>query len=193
MLYLFCIVLVMFFLGSLFVCMKFSDLVDGVDYYLCDVGVFDYSVSQCSNNWWIQVDFFIYIGQGLFVLLGYWYVWLNVVVEQVFEGFVEYFLLVCCVKVLFGLDDVMCEVCVVGVYYLLYCCFVWGDNRIGNWEEWEDEEEFGWVGCDCSVIQVMLIEISICFLVDSVIICSCGGFLMFYDVILEDLLCFLLE
>ncbi|MCL0190555.1 DUF4823 domain-containing protein, partial [Klebsiella pneumoniae] len=47
-----------------------------------------------------------------------------------------------------------------GAHYLLYCRFARGDNRIGNWEEWEDEEELGRVGRDRSVIQVMLIETS---------------------------------
>ncbi|MDE9389515.1 DUF4823 domain-containing protein, partial [Pseudomonas aeruginosa] len=25
-----------------------------------------------------------------------------------------------------------------GAHYLLYCRFARGDNRIGNWEEWEE-------------------------------------------------------
>ncbi|MBF3228518.1 DUF4823 domain-containing protein, partial [Pseudomonas aeruginosa] len=87
-----------------------------------------------------------------------------------------------------GLDDAMREARAAGAHYLLYCRFARGDNRIGNWEEWEDEEELGRVGRDRSVIQVMLIETSTRFLVDSATIRSRGGFLTFYDATPEDLL-----
>lgn len=110
------------------------------------------------------------------------------VAEQAFEGFVEYFPLVRRAKAPLGLDDAMREARAAGAHYLLYCRFARGDNRIGNWEEWEDEEELGKVGRDRSVIQVMLIETSTRFLVDSATIRSRGGFLTFYDATPEDLL-----
>lgn len=91
MLHLFRIALAMLLLGSLSACMKPSDLADGADYYLRDAGVLDHSASQRSNNRRIQADSFIYIGQGPFVPPGYRYARPNVVAEQAFEGFVEYF------------------------------------------------------------------------------------------------------
>ncbi|MBF3283570.1 DUF4823 domain-containing protein, partial [Pseudomonas aeruginosa] len=94
MLHLFRIALAMLLLGSLSACMKPSDLADGADYYLRDAGVLDHSASQRSNNRRIQADSFIYIGQGPFVPPGYRYARPNVVAEQAFEGFVEYFPLV---------------------------------------------------------------------------------------------------
>lgn len=164
MLHLFRIALAMLLLGSLSACMKPSDLADGADYYLRDAGVLDHSASQRSNNRRIQADSFIYIGQGPFVPPGYRYARPNVVAEQAFEGFVEYFPLVRRAKAPLGLDDAMREARAAGAHYLLYCRFARGDNRIGNWEEWEDEEELGRVGRDRSVIQVMLIETSTRFL-----------------------------
>lgn len=68
------------------------------------------------------------------------------VAEQAFEGFVEYFPLVRRAKAPLGLDDAMREARAAGAHYLLYCRFARGDNRIGNWEEWEDEEELYWPG-----------------------------------------------
>ncbi|MCS8072475.1 DUF4823 domain-containing protein [Pseudomonas aeruginosa] len=188
MLHLFRIALAMLLLGSLSACMKPSDLADGADYYLRDAGGLDHSASQRSNNRRIQADSFIYIGQGPFVPPGYRYARPNVVAEQAFEGFVEYFPLVRRAKAPLGLDDAMREARAAGAHYLLYCRFARGDNRIGNWEEWEDEEELGRVGRDRSVIQVMLIETSTRFLVDSATIRSRGGFLTFYDATPEDLL-----
>ena len=109
MLHLFRIALAMLLLGSLSACMKPSDLADGADYYLRDAGVLDHSASQRSNNRRIQADSFIYIGQGPFVPPGYRYARPNVVAEQAFEGFVEYFPLVRRAKAPLGLDDAMRE------------------------------------------------------------------------------------
>ena len=103
MLHLFRIALAMLLPGSLSACMKPSDLADGADYYLRDAGVLDHSASQRSNNRRIQADSFIYIGQGPFVPPGYRYARPNVVAEQAFEGFVEYFPLVRRAKAPLGL------------------------------------------------------------------------------------------
>ncbi|VTQ05364.1 lipoprotein [Pseudomonas aeruginosa] len=123
MLHLFRIALAMLLLGSLSACMKPSDLADGAEYYLRDAGVLDHSASQRSNNRRIQADSFIYIGQGPFVPPGYRYARPNVVAEQAFEGFVEYFPLVRRAKAPLGLDDAMREARAAGAHYLLYCRF----------------------------------------------------------------------
>lgn len=180
MLHLFRIALAMLLLGSLSACMKPSDLADGADYYLRDAGVLDHSASQRSNNRRIQADSFIYIGQGPFVPPGYRYARPNVVAEQAFEGFVEYFPLVRRAKAPLGLTT-RCARRVPPAPTTCCTAVSPGATTGSATGRREDEEELGRVGRDRSVIQVMLIETSTRFLVDSATIRSRGGFLTFYD------------
>lgn len=181
MLHLFRIALAMLLLGSLSACMKPSDLADGADYYLRDAGVLDHSASQRSNNRRIQADSFIYIGQGPFVPPGYRYARPNVVAEQAFEGFVEYFPLVRRASQPEGLDQAMIDARSAGAHYLLYSRFAGADDRIGTVVEWEDEEALDRLGVDSGVIQLMLIETGTRYLVDTARIHIRGGILTFYD------------
>lgn len=169
-------------------CMKVSDLADGAAYQLRDVGLLDHSQTSRSNNWRLQPDSFIYIAQGHFVPPGHAYPRPNVVAEEAFKGFVEYFPMVRRARAPLGLEEAMSAARAAGAHYLLYSRFAYADDRIGTVEEWEDEEALDRLGIDRSVIQLMLIETNTRYLVDTARIRSRGGFLTFYDAKPEDLL-----
>lgn len=169
-------------------CMKVSDLADGAAYQLRDVGILDHSQTSRSNTWRLQADSFIYIAQGHFVPPGDAYPRPNVVAEEAFNGFVEYFPMVRRARAPLGLEEAMGEARAAGAHYLLYSRFAAADNRIGTVEEWEDQEAVDRLGTDRSVIQLMLIETNTRYLVDTARIRSRGGFLTFYDAKPEDLL-----
>ncbi len=169
-------------------CMKVSDLADGAAYQLRDVGLLDHSQTSRSNNWRLQPDSFIYIAQGHFVPPGHAYPRPNVVAEEAFKGFVEYFPMVRRARAPLGLEEAMSVARAAGAHYLLYSRFAYADDRIGTVEEWEDEEALDRLGIDRSVIQLMLIETNTRYLVDTARIRSRGGFLTFYDAKPEDLL-----
>ena len=105
----------------------------------------------------------------------------NVVAEEAFNGFVEYFPMVRRAKAPVGLDDAMTEARGYGAHYLLYTRFARADDRIGNSDEWLDQEEISRLGIDSGVIQVMLIETSTQYLIDTATIRSRGGLLTFHD------------
>ncbi|MFZ5956065.1 DUF4823 domain-containing protein [Pseudomonas knackmussii] len=167
-------------------CMKPSDMVDRTGYYMGDAGFLDHSQTRRIANRRIQSDSFIYIAQGPFVPAGHPYARPNVVAEEAFNGFVEYFPQVRRAKMPLGLDGAMQEARAAGADYLLYTRFARAEDNTGNWEEYEDTDNA--VGRDRSVIQVMLIETGNRYLVDSATIRSRGGFLTFYDAKPEDLL-----
>lgn len=167
-------------------CMKPGDMAERTGYYMGDAGFLDHSQTRRTGNWRIQPDSFIYIAQGPFVPAGHAYARPNVVAEEAFNGFVEYFPQIRRAKGPLGLDGAMQEARAAGADYLLYARFASAQDNAGTWEQYEDTENT--VGRDRSVIQVMLIETGNRYLVDSATIRSRGGFLTFYDAKPEDLL-----
>ena len=148
-------------------CMNVSDMGEGVRYHMSDAGLLDHSDSRRVNNLRIQPDSFIYIAQGAFAPPGSAYPRPNVVAEEAFNGFIEYFPMVRRARVPEGLDQAMGEARAAGAHYLLYTRFAKADNRIGNTDEWQDEEAVDRLGVDTSVIQIMLIETSTQYLIDT--------------------------
>lgn len=174
---------------SLAGCMNVSDMADGATYHLRDAGVLDHSKVRRSASWRLQGDSFIYIAQGHFAPSGkHAYPRPNVVAEEAFRGFVEYFPMVRRARAPIGLDEALGEARAAGAHYLLYTRFAYADDRIGTLEEWEDQEAFDRLGTDRSVLQLMLIETNTRYLVDNARIRSRGGFLTFYDARPEDLI-----
>ncbi|MGH8433742.1 MAG: DUF4823 domain-containing protein [Pseudomonas sp.] len=169
-------------------CMKVSDLSDGALYQLSDAGFLDHSETHRAGPWRLQADSFIYIAQGHFVPPGNAYPRPNVVAEEAFNGFVEYFPMVRRARNPAGLDESLTEARALGAHYLLYARFANADDRISTAEEWEDQEALDRLGVDHSVIQLMLIETNTRYLVDTARIRSRGGFLTFYDAKPDDLL-----
>lgn len=169
-------------------CMNVSDMGEGVRYHMSDAGLLDHSDSRRVNNLRIQPDSFIYIAQGAFAPPGSAYPRPNVVAEEAFNGFVEYFPMVRRARVPEGLDQAMGEARAAGAHYLLYTRFAKADNRIGNSDEWLDEEAVDRLGVDTGVIQIMLIETSTQYLIDTARIKSRGGLLTFHDKQPQDLI-----
>jgi len=169
-------------------CMKVSDLGEGARYYMSDAGVLDHSETRRSNNFRVQADSFIFIAQGAFVPPGRAYPRPNVVAEEAFHGFVEYFPLVRRAQAPLGLEQAMNEARNAGAHYLLYTRFARADDRIGTTDEWQDQEALDRLGVDSGVIQLMLIETSTRYLIDTARIRSRGGLLTLYDTKPEDLL-----
>ncbi|MBB2496382.1 DUF4823 domain-containing protein [Aquipseudomonas ullengensis] len=169
-------------------CMKVSDMVAGTEYHMRDAGLLDHSDTRRSNSWRLQPDSFIFISQSHFVPTGGTYPRPNVVAEEAFNGFVEYFPLVRRAAKPQGLDEALNEARTAGANYLLYTRFADADDRIGTVEEWEDEEALDRLGVDSGVIQLMLIETNTRYLVDTARIRNRGGFLTLYDTQPQDLL-----
>ncbi|MGO4324147.1 DUF4823 domain-containing protein [Pseudomonas sp. KB_12] len=169
-------------------CMNVSDMGEGVRYHMSDAGLLDHSDSRRVNNLRIQPDSFIYIAQGSFAPPGSAYPRPNVVAEEAFNGFIEYFPMVRRARVPEGLDQAMGEARSAGAHYLLYTRFAKADNRIGNTDEWQDEEALDRLGVDTSVIQIMLIETSTQYLIDTARIKSRGGLLTLHDKQPQDLI-----
>ncbi|MEX6503236.1 DUF4823 domain-containing protein [Pseudomonas zhanjiangensis] len=169
-------------------CMKVSDLADGAEYHLRDAGILDHGSTERMASRRLQQDSFIYIAQGHFVPPGHGYPRPNVVAEEAFKGFVEYFPMVRRARAPLGLEEAMGQARAAGAHYLLYSRFAFVDDRIGRVEEWEDQQALDRLGIDRSVIQLMLIETNTRFLVDTARIRSRGGFLTFYDAKPEDLI-----
>jgi preprotein translocase subunit Sec61beta len=169
-------------------CMNVSDMGEGVRYHMSDAGLLDHSNSQRVNNFRIQPDSFIYIAQGAFAPPGSAYPRPNVVAETAFEGFIEYFPMVRRARAPEGLDVAMAEARAAGAHYLLYTRFAKADDRIGNSDEWLDQEAVDRLGLDSGVIQIMLIETSTQYLIDTARIKSRGGLLTFHDTKPEDLI-----
>lgn len=169
-------------------CMNVSDMVSGTEYHLRDAGFLDHGRTERMASRRLQQDSFIYIAQGHFVPPGGSYPRPNVVAEEAFNGFVEYFPMVRRARLPVGLEEAMSEARAAGAHYLLYTRFAYADDRIGTMEEWEDQEELDRLGTDRSVLQLMLIETNTRYLVDTARIRNRGGFLTFYDAQPEDLL-----
>lgn len=169
-------------------CMNVSDMAEGTRYHMSDVGLLDHSDSRRVNNIRIQPDSFIYIAQGAFAPPGIASPRPNVVAEEAFNGFIEYFPMVRRARAPEGLDAAMGEARASGAHYLLYTRFAKADDRIGNADDLIDQERSDRLGIDSGVIQIMLIETSTQYLIDTARIKSRGGLLTFYDNRPEDLL-----
>lgn len=169
-------------------CMNVSDMAEGTRYHMSDAGLLDHSDSRRVNNIRIQPDSFIYIAQGAFAPPGTAYPRPNVVAEEAFNGFIEYFPMVRRARAPEGLDTAMGEARAAGAHYLLYTRFAKADDRIGNTDELIDQERSDRLGIDSGVIQIMLIETSTQYLIDTARIKSRGGLLTFHDNKPEDLL-----
>ncbi|MDD2056072.1 DUF4823 domain-containing protein [Pseudomonas sp. GD03860] len=170
-------------------CMNVSDLGEGARYHMSDAGLLDHSDTRRSLSVRLQPDSFIYIGQGAFVPPGKGpYPRPNVVAEEAFKGFVEYFPMVRRAQGPLGLEDALVEARSVGAHYLLYTRFARTDDRIGNGDEWYDEQAVDRLGIDTGVVQLMLIETNTRYLIDTARIRSRGGLLTFHDNKPEDLL-----
>ena len=169
-------------------CMNVSDMGEGARYHMSDAGLLDHSDTQRSMSLRLQPDSFIFIAQGAFVPPGGAYPRPNVVAEEAFKGFIEYFPLVRRAQGPIGLEEALNEARSVGAHYLLYTRFAKADNRIGNGDEWYDEQAVDRLGVDTGVVQMMLIETSTRYLIDTTRIRSRGGLLTFHDNKPEDLL-----
>ncbi|WP_375739625.1 DUF4823 domain-containing protein [Pseudomonas boanensis] len=169
-------------------CMKVSDMAEGTRVQLSDAGLLDHSETRRASPWRLQPDSFIYIAQGFFVPPGSAYPRPNVVAEEAFKGFVEYFPMVRRANGPAGLEAAMGQARAQGAHYLLYARFASADDRIGTYEEWGDQEALDRLGRDRGVIQLMLVETNTRYLVDTARIHNRGGFLTFYDAKPEDLI-----
>lgn len=168
-------------------CMKVSDMADGTLYQLRDAGVLDHAHIQRNSTWRLQADSLIYIAQGHFVPPGH-ATPANVVAEQAFAGFVEYFPMVRRAPAPQGLEEAMQVARGQGAHYLLYLRFASADDRIGTYDEWADQEALDRLGVDKGVIQLMLLETNTRYLLDYARIRQRGGFLTFYDKKPQDLI-----
>ncbi|MEE1925861.1 DUF4823 domain-containing protein [Pseudomonas sp. 148P] len=169
-------------------CMNVSDMGEGARYHMSDAGLLDHSDTQRSISLRLQPDSFIFIAQGAFAPPGRAYPRPNVVAEEAFRGFVEYFPLVRRAEAPIGLEEALAQARSYGAHYLLYTRFAKADNRIGNGDEWYDEQAVDRLGVDTGVVQMMLIETNTRYLIDTARIRSRGGLLTFHDNKPEDLL-----
>ncbi len=169
-------------------CMKVSDMAEGTRYHLRDAGVLDHSDTRRSSSWRLQPDSFIYIAQGNFVPSGDVYPRPSVVAEEAFNGFVEYFPLVRRAREPSGLEEAMAQASAVGAHYLLYLRYAAADDRIGSFDELNEQRALDRLGVDSGVVQLMLIETGTRYLVDTARIRSRGGLLGIYDARPEHLL-----
>ncbi|MFC6337368.1 DUF4823 domain-containing protein [Pseudomonas sp. CCM 7891] len=169
-------------------CMTVSDMAEGTRYQMSDAGLLDHSDTRRSNSVRVQPDSFIFIAQGAFAPPGSAYPRPNVVAEEAFNGFVEYFPMVRRARAPQGLEQAMVEARSVGAHYLLYARFARADDRIGNADEWVDQQAVDRLGIDSGIIQIMLIETSTQYLIDTARIRSRGGLLTFHDNKPEDLI-----
>lgn len=179
------VVLVMLALSG---CMKISDMAEGTRYHLRDAGILDHSETRRSASWRLQSDSFIYIAQGHFVPPGNSYPRPNVVAEEAFKGFVEYFPMIRRSAQPLGFEEAMEQAAAVGAHYLLYTRFAAADDRIGSFDELNDQRALDRLGVDSSVVQLMLVETGTRYLVDTARIRSRGGLLGLYDNQPEELL-----
>ena len=180
--------LVVLVLAALGGCMSVSDMGVVARDQLGDAGVLDHSETRRSTNFRLQPDSYIYIAQGAFVPPGGAYPRPNVVAEEAFNGFIQYFPMVRRAKAPAGLDDALNEARDAGAHYLLYTRFANADDRIGTTDEWQDQEAVDRLGVDHGVIQLMVIETSTRYLIDTATIRARGGLLTLYDKRPQDLL-----
>ena len=170
-------------------CMNVSDMGEGVRYHMSDAGLLDHSETRRTLSIRLQPDSFIFIGQGAFVPPGEGPVpRQNAVAQQAYKSFVEYFPMVRRAQGPLGLEEAIAQARSVGADYVLYTRFARTDDRIGNGDEWYDEQAVDRLGWDSGVVQMMLIETSTRYLIDTARIKSRGGLLTFHDNSPQDLL-----
>lgn len=169
-------------------CMRVSDMAESAREHLSDAGILDHSQTQRSSGWRLQPDSFIYIAQGHFVPPGNGYPRPNVVAEEAFEAFVEYFPVVRRAPQPLGLEEAMAQARGAGAHYLLYTRFAAADDRIGSFDELNEQRALDRLGVDSGVVQLMLIETGTRYLVDTARIRSRGGLLNLYDAKPDQLL-----
>ncbi|MCC4260653.1 DUF4823 domain-containing protein [Pseudomonas aestusnigri] len=169
-------------------CMKPSDLQDQAGYYLGDAGVLNHYRIKRSSTWVIQSDSKLYIAQGHFLPVGNPYARPNVVAEEAFAAAVEVFPVVRRAQQPLGLEEALAEARSFGYDYLLYTRFAAADDAVGSIEEWEESGQWGDLGLDRGVLQLMLLEVGTRHLVDFARIETRGGFLQFYKASPEELL-----
>lgn len=169
-------------------CMSVSDMGQVARDQLSDAGVLDHSQTRRINNFRLQPDSFIYIAQGPFAPPGSNYPRPNVVAEEAFTGFVQYFPMVRRAAQPLGLEQALAEARGFGANYLLYTRFAAADDRIGNTDEWQDQEAVDRLGVDHGVVQMMVIETSTRYLIDTATIRARGGLLTLYNHKPADLL-----
>ncbi|HCP02042.1 MAG TPA: DUF4823 domain-containing protein, partial [Pseudomonas sp.] len=147
-------------------CMKPSDLQDQAGYYLGDAGVLNHYRIKRSSTWVIQSDSKLYIAQGHFLPVGNPYARPNVVAEEAFAAAVEVFPVVRRAQQPLGLEEALAEARSFGYDYLLYTRFAAADDAVGSIEEWEESGQWGDLGLDRGVLQLMLLEVGTRHLVD---------------------------
>ena len=169
-------------------CMKVSDMAEGPRHHLRDAGILDHSEARRSSPWRLQADSFIYIAQGHFVPPGDAQPRPNAVAEEAFKGFVEYFPLVRRAGQPAGLEEALAQASAAGAHYLLYLRFAAADDRIGSFDELNEQRALDRLGVDSAVVQLMLLETATRYLVDTARIRSRGGLLGVYQASPEQLL-----
>lgn len=170
-------------------CMKVSDLTAEAGYQMRDAGLLNHSEIKRKNNFRVQADSFIYISQGLFVPLGHPSADPNVVAEEAYSAFIEYFPRLQRSARPLGYAEALQAARQAGAHYLLYTRFAQGNDRIGNWDEFKTRKDTGArLGVDRGAIHLMLVEVGNGYLVDTANIRNRGGFLTFYNTKPEDLI-----
>ncbi|GGJ90531.1 DUF4823 domain-containing protein [Pseudomonas matsuisoli] len=169
-------------------CMSVSDMAQATRNQMSDAGLLDHGEIRRSSGWRLQPDSYIFIAQSHFLPTGSRYARPNVVAEEAFNGFVEYFPMVRGAREPEGLEEALADARDAGAHYLLYTRFASADDRIGTWDEWVDQEAVDRLGTDRGVVQLMLIETATRHLIDSARIRSRGGLLTLYDKRPEDIL-----
>lgn len=170
-------------------CMKVSDLTAEAEYHLRDVGLLNHSEIKRANNWRLQADSFIYISQDNFIPLGYPPAYFNIVAQEAFNAFVEYFPRLSRSPKPLHYDEALQAARQAGAHYLLYTRFAQGNDRIGNWDEFKSRQETGArLGVDRGAIHLMLVEVGSGYLIDTANIRNRGGFLTFHNNKPEDLI-----
>lgn len=168
-------------------CMSVSDMGQAARDQLSDAGVLDHSQTRRLNNFRLQPDSFMYIAQGPFVPPGSNYPRPNVVAEEAFTAFIQYFPMVRRAAQPLGLEQALSEARSFGANYLLYTRFAAADDRVGNTDEFQDQDADR-LGIDSGVVQMMVIETNTRYLFDSATVRSRGGLLTLYNHKPADLL-----
>lgn len=170
-------------------CMKVSDLTAEAGYHMRDVGLLNHSEIKRKNNFRLQADSYIFISQGLFIPLGHPSADPNIVAEETYNAFVEYFPRLQRAARPLGFEEALQAARSIGAHYLLYTRFAQGNDRIGNWDEFKARKDSGArLGVDRGAIHLMLVEVGNGYLVDTANIRNRGGFLTFYNNKPEDLI-----
>lgn len=169
-------------------CMRVSDMAESARDHLGDAGLLDHAETHRYSHWRLQPDSLIYIAQGHFVPPGDAWPRPNVVAEEAFKGFVEYFPSVRRAPAPVGLDEAWNQAAAEGAHYVLYTRFAVADDRTGTREEWNARPEIERLGVDSGVVQMMLYETGTHYLVDTARIRGRGGVLTLRNHRPEDLL-----